>query len=165
MVFFWMIVILIMVSACKAESKRACGCLIYPSEYGSANTAGCSHQTSIDFRCLSELELNILILQNNTYGSPPNELLQHDFSNVTHIDLSYNEITEVPDDWVTHFPRLSILNLDHNRLAHAPALLLDYENIKILVHYNPFICDCAHVDELLNIANVHKYYIQFYLNY
>lgn len=157
---YYILVIIIGFSVCKADSNITCGCLMYAEEWESENTCDCSNQTSFKFKCLSELKLNILKLQNKKYGSPPSAMLQDDFSNLTYIDLSYNEITELPDDWVRHFPSLRKINLDHNRLPNALELIEKYPNIKITVHDNPIICDCEHCSkQILYIANVNKYYL------
>ncbi|XP_017873026.1 PREDICTED: uncharacterized protein LOC108620635, partial [Drosophila arizonae] len=155
---YYILVTIIGFSVCKADSNITCGCLMHAEEWESENTYDCSNQTSTpDFKCLSELKPNILKLKDNKYGSPPSELLQYDFSNLTYIDLSYNEITEMPDDWVRHFPSIRKINLDHNRLLNALELIEKYANINIPVHYNPIICDCEQCSTpILKIANNHR---------
>ncbi|KAF5785546.1 putative leucine-rich repeat-containing, plant-type, leucine-rich repeat domain superfamily [Helianthus annuus] len=115
-------------------------------------------------RSIFELQkLSILLLSsNNLSGTVSMEDFQDRLSNLTTLDLSYNNLSIITSDNITlvnHFPNLSILRLASCNLLKFPnpgnqsrLTLLDLSNNKIEGNIPKWICNASYL-KILDLSN------------
>ncbi|XP_017005000.2 phospholipase A2 inhibitor-like [Drosophila takahashii] len=110
----------IMIMTPMAQSPpliEECGCII--SLRDAKMSADCSIAT--DLKCLAELR-NVQILNISGIGltEVPEDLNSTGFENIFHLDLSNNNISNIPSWKFDAMPQLHSINLSYNHITKLP---------------------------------------------
>ncbi|KAJ1959721.1 hypothetical protein GGI12_004186 [Dipsacomyces acuminosporus] len=95
------------------------------------------------------VQLRKLVLANNNIGSNDDLKGIRDIKSLAYLDISGNQLEDI--DVIENLPRLNVLNLSNNRLAHIPAQIASCSDLKALIVGHNNIKRIENIEELANL--------------